>query len=177
MRIRVADAFSKLFDELVPSSGNADTFEGELVRAVNKIEYRWYNDGDFPTVGYGVETSGPCLAFLLEKAPSSIKNKARALEDASYDENNGKFKSKLNALKREVVKYIEKQDGDFTKNRYDMLDWSRKADDMWKEEEEEEEYCRQCGNELGYLGEEDGLCSQCVSEQYDDDDDDDDEDW
>ena len=43
-----------LFGKLVPGSGNAGTMEGEMLRAINKIVYRKYNDGDYFFTGYGV---------------------------------------------------------------------------------------------------------------------------
>ena len=48
-----------LFEELVPASGKADTVAGEIIRAVSRIIYRNYNDGDHVGVGYGNETCNP----------------------------------------------------------------------------------------------------------------------
>ena len=48
-----------LFDKLVPGSGASDTVEGEMIRAINRLIYRFYNDGDFFYQGYGAETAGP----------------------------------------------------------------------------------------------------------------------
>ena len=56
---------SVLFDKLVPGSGNADTVEGEIIRAINRIIYRWGNDGDHFARGYGAETAGPAHSFLV----------------------------------------------------------------------------------------------------------------
>lgn len=36
---------SELYSELVPSSGNCQTLQGELLRASSKIGYDWYNNG------------------------------------------------------------------------------------------------------------------------------------
>ena len=47
---------SRMFDEHVPMSGKADTVGGEIVRAISRIGYRWWNDGDHIGVGYGNET-------------------------------------------------------------------------------------------------------------------------
>jgi hypothetical protein len=38
--------YNRLYDELVPSQGKADTIEGEVLRASSKIVYRHFNDGD-----------------------------------------------------------------------------------------------------------------------------------
>lgn len=43
--------WSDLCDEFVPFEGSADTIGGEIMRAINKIVYRWNNDGD--TCDYG----------------------------------------------------------------------------------------------------------------------------
>lgn len=57
----------KLFDVLeVPASGKADTVAGELIRALCKIDYRWFNDGDICFMGYGLETCGSALSYIIE---------------------------------------------------------------------------------------------------------------
>jgi len=38
--------YQHFYDKLVPSRGNADTPDGELLRIISKIYYRYYNDGD-----------------------------------------------------------------------------------------------------------------------------------
>ena len=38
--------FDEFFDRYVPINGSADTLGGEIVRAINRIVYRYYNDGD-----------------------------------------------------------------------------------------------------------------------------------
>ena len=60
------DKVNALFDVLVPDSGKSDTLAGEIIRAVTRIGYRWYNDGDYFYTGYGLETCGPDAAFLAD---------------------------------------------------------------------------------------------------------------
>ena len=38
--------FDAWYDKYVPSSGNCETLAGEIIRAINRLVYRWYNDGD-----------------------------------------------------------------------------------------------------------------------------------
>ena len=38
--------YDELWERLVPARGNAATKAGEVLRAVSRIYYRWYNDGD-----------------------------------------------------------------------------------------------------------------------------------
>ena len=53
---------NKLFKELVPETGKADSLAGELVRAMSRIAYRFYNDGDMVNIAYGKhnEVSDEC---------------------------------------------------------------------------------------------------------------------
>ena len=55
---------------LVPPSGKAETVAGEIIRAADRIHYRWWNDGDKINVGSGKE---PCngTARYLEKIRGS----------------------------------------------------------------------------------------------------------
>ena len=59
-------SFEHVFDTLVPDSGKCDTLAGEILRAVNKIEYRWFNDGDRFNEDYGIETCGQPAYFLAQ---------------------------------------------------------------------------------------------------------------
>lgn len=61
-----------LFEELVPSSGKADTVAGEIVRAISRIGYRNFNDGDHIDVGYGKETCNPAARYLIKKAGDEV---------------------------------------------------------------------------------------------------------
>ena len=51
-------------DRLVPGMGKAETVAGEIIRAVDRIWYRWYNDGDKINVGYGKETCNGTARYL-----------------------------------------------------------------------------------------------------------------
>ena len=52
------------FEKYVPMSGMAESLGGEMVRAMMRLLYRWYNDGDKPGVGYGNETCNSSNRFL-----------------------------------------------------------------------------------------------------------------
>ena len=53
---------NELSDRLIPARGKADTVGGELLRAIERLMYRYYNDGDVLTEGYGIET---CMSSYL----------------------------------------------------------------------------------------------------------------
>lgn len=57
-----------LSNEYMPSSGPASTVLGEMLRAINRICYRFFNDGDYAAYSYGVKTVAPSCAYLLDEA-------------------------------------------------------------------------------------------------------------
>lgn len=105
-----------LYDKLVPGSGPAETLEGEALRAINKIIYRFYNDGDYWYEGYGTETAGPAEAFLRELCPVDIRPELNASE--SDDE----YEKQLGIALEKIVDYIEGRES-YTPTKLDMLDW------------------------------------------------------
>ena len=58
-------------NDYMPASGKADTLAGEIIRAMDRIVYRWYNDGD--TVDeYGGSEYNHCKGaniFLMDHVP------------------------------------------------------------------------------------------------------------
>lgn len=60
------DTLDELFNLAVPSSGSCETVGGEIVRAVMRILYRDYNDGDVFYEGYGRETCLSCVTYLCD---------------------------------------------------------------------------------------------------------------
>jgi hypothetical protein len=79
-----------LFNALVPSSGKSNTVAGELVRAIMRIMYRDYNDGDVFYEGYGLETCSGSVAYLIDTIEDSKVHNAfdniasNQLEDDAY---------------------------------------------------------------------------------------------
>ena len=83
------ERLNRLFEELVPASGKADSLAGELVRATSRIGYRFFNDGDQLGIGYGKETCNPAGRFLMKKAPEEISDLVAGLwgmySEAGYE--------------------------------------------------------------------------------------------
>ena len=119
----------------MPTSGKAGTVAGEIVRAVDRIWYRWYNDGDKINVGYGRETCNGTARFLEkvrgEDFPAEVWN--GSLGDDEY----AKF---ADGLVDEMLALIKaRPELETTPNaddsRMDFID-----DDLDRDEDEEEEY-------------------------------------
>jgi hypothetical protein len=87
----VEAVFAEEFERLgVPMCGPASTFEGEVLRAVAKIRYRWFNDGDRIGVGYGGYTTGEAVAFLKKVIPPVPMTVWESLRDAGNAPSYGK---------------------------------------------------------------------------------------
>lgn len=125
-----------LFDELVPSCGNAPTVAGEIVRAFCRISYRCFNDGDHIGVGYGNETCNAAARYLMRRCPDSynaIRKMWGTYSDSVYDR-------ELEALERIVIEYIESHpELKETENTEDMWDYFDKIEDRDYYDDDEEE--------------------------------------
>lgn len=131
----------ELFDELVPSSGKADTVAGEIIRAISRIGYRNWNDGDHIGTGYGNETCNPAARYLMrvtedlgtDKISDIILEMWGVYSDDEYD-------AILNRLEDAVLEFIEEHpELKTTKNDMDMWD-CRTDEDVDDYDEEEEEW-------------------------------------
>jgi hypothetical protein len=92
-----------LFEQLVPSSGNCTTLQGELLRASSKIGYDWYNNG------WGCNNWSGAVIFLRDH----IADLPAMAPDAKSDEFH-------NAL-REVHEFSHGEPADISDYRADVL--------------------------------------------------------
>ena len=136
----VGDAWEKrngiLYDKLVKGQGKSDTVEGEILRAVNRIVYRWGNDGDYFWKGYGTETVGPAISYLVNSSriPQIVQSKFNAWE--SNNEGKNYDIKELEDLLAIALEYIESKDeSEYSKNTEDMFDYESEYQD-----EEEDDY-------------------------------------
>lgn len=98
------DKLEALFDILVPSSGPAETLAGELVRAMMRIEYRYYNDGDYFYTGYGLETCGSSAAFIADTTDEKIYS--LIIDTAENIDQNIQYESSLERIANSVINYV-----------------------------------------------------------------------
>ena len=96
--------FEELSDKYVPSIGKADTKGGELVRAVDRIIYRFYNDGDIAGVGYGKETVNPAVRFLAAQNDENLQDFAKELFEVKT---NYRYGCILKELKEFITDYVQ----------------------------------------------------------------------
>jgi hypothetical protein len=124
-----------LFNKLVAGQGKSETVEGEMLRAINRIAYRYYNDGDKYFQGYGTETAGPAHSFLvnanhpLKSAMNRIFNEP--ISDSEYEQ---MIKDALDM----ILDYIESRQGKYTPNNVgDIFDYEPEFED---DEEDYDDY-------------------------------------
>ena len=125
-----------LFDKLVPNSGASKFAEGEMIRALNRLVYRWYNDGDKFFEGYGTETAGPAHSFLVnsDQINRGEQRKLEALFDAvvgTYTDE--EYEKMLDQVAELVLSYVE----GIPEDQYQEL--GREMFDFEPEYEEEDE--------------------------------------
>ena len=131
------------FEKLVPGQGNADTIEGELLRAINRIIYRYYNDGDFYYKGYGTETAGPAHSFLINSTDipleiqSTLKSIFSKIMSSSGDEEKTYERLTEFALEK-ILDHIDSKDGNYTQSNEDMLKYDSEFED--EDDEYEDDY-------------------------------------
>lgn len=116
-------------------SGKAETVAGEIVRAISRIGYRNYNDGDHIGVGYGRETCNPAARYLAknagEAAAADISNIWGVYNDDRYD-------TLLAALEADVLAYLEAHpELKSTPNYEDMFDCRDEYEDVDNDDEED----------------------------------------
>ena len=118
-----------LFDELVEGIGKSKTVAGEILRAVNRIQYRWYNDGDMAGSGYGRETVNPAVRYL----EATVGDKDMSLFEMEIDKFfgyvNGQYVSDAEydketlALVETAIRYIAENKLWEKENEEDMLEY------------------------------------------------------
>ena len=129
-------SFDNLFDKLVPQSGKCDTLAGELLRAVNRLEYRWWNDGDRFFEDYGIETCGQPAQFLAfyedDEGEQPFYDVIILCAEDNKDEDD--YTNWVNKLRDIVADYINTHQETLAKETEDMYDVSVSDVKDWLED-------------------------------------------
>ena len=131
--------FNDLRDRLVPACGMANTVAGEIIRAMDRLIYRYYNDGDRPYDGYGNETCNGSFRYLRDILGQEMPD----FEDAKYKPAD-EYEELLDELATNVKEFIEARPELLTKEN--TTDSRTTTDDdrrLSYYEEDEDEY--RCG--------------------------------
>lgn len=137
-----ADRDKVLFDKYVPPSGKASTLGGEILRAWNRVGYRYVNDGDICGVGYGRETVNPSARWLASKVEGLDKLKrmtSNEYEDMEPSITNEDYEDILYDVQEKVIGFLDRNPSLF--NEHSTADSLEDMHEDWDKElpEEEEE--------------------------------------
>lgn len=94
------------FNAFVPTSGKSEVVAGEIARAMMRILYRYYNDGDKFFSGYGVETAGGSAQYLMHKLPQHIVDFIEDIADKYNIYEDDHYESDIEKLSSMVVDYL-----------------------------------------------------------------------
>lgn len=133
--------FNSYSDKLMKSSGKSDTVAGEIVRAVNRICYRFYNDGDIIGCGYGNKTCNAAGRYLFKYGNKAIKDVINELWDGRVKDEfeameDNAYELLLSQLVEETVKYLDGKSEELNNETPDMLDFSSDFDSEYDLEDE-----------------------------------------
>lgn len=113
--------YERLYDALVPASGNCETREGEMLRASSRLYYRYFNDGDMVLElmpEYMQECSAlNAAAFLYHQAET--RERIKELLN-SKDEN--EYIAKLEEIANVVIQFVSSRNDKYQNGIFNMLD-------------------------------------------------------
>ena len=113
--------YERLYDALVPASGNCETREGEMLRASSRLYYRYYNDGDM-VIELMPEYMKDCsalnaAAFLYHQAETRERIKELL---KSKDEN--EYIAKLEEIADIVIQFVSNRNDKYQNRTFNMFD-------------------------------------------------------
>lgn len=128
--------FNQYSKILMKPFGKSDTVAGEIVRAVNRICYRFYNDGDIIGCGYGNETCNAAGRYILKYGNKGIKGVLKVLWDGEIKDDfeameDSIYELLLSQLVEETVKYLDSKSDELNNRTPDMLDFSDREDTQY----------------------------------------------
>lgn len=147
------DKFESVTEKYLPAMGEGETKATQIVTAVTKLVYKWYNDGDIFDNTYSMEGWGNDLSsyanWLYQNTNVEVQNILDKISDCMFD---GEYEILLKELADQLLDeeylYIQNKldkvgtiydcDGDFkfVESYEDEEDYY----DYEEEEEEEEDY-------------------------------------
>jgi hypothetical protein len=144
------DKFEELMDKYLPMRGEGETKATQIVTAVSKLVYKWYNDGDVFDNTYNLtgwandlsdyanwlyeytDTDSILASIIACYNESDYEDLLKKLADKLLDED---FLAEQN--KMEKMESIYKCDGIF---KYEECYEEEEDDDYYEDDEEEEDY-------------------------------------
>lgn len=105
------DKYETLIDKYMPESGEGETKASQIVTAVNKLIYKWYNDGDVFDTTHHLKESGNDLSDYANWLYENTKNAWKILNKISVCYDDGDYEDLLKELADELLneEYLAEQ--------------------------------------------------------------------
>ena len=123
------ERFNAVCEQLVPTIGKADTTGGELLRAVCKISYRFYNDGDMIDIGYGKHSCNAPARYLLHLNMGILKELVNAMWGCNNESEYEKNLENLIDFATDIAPHMTRT------NKESMLEYWEPADEDYDDED------------------------------------------
>ncbi len=139
---KASDVLDMVFDTgIVPGSGKADTKAGEIIRAIMRIIYRYYNDGDKFFEGYGLETAAPSVAYLMDTIDEVATYVANMFDKLYSYESDAQYNDAIEILADICLHHVQAHFEELMDpNEEDSRDWSGSTLDEIEENQPRYEY-------------------------------------
>lgn len=146
------DKFEDIINKYMPNRGEGETFASQIVTAVNKLVYRWYNDGDvYDNVNSGLKGWANDLTsyanwlykYAPGDAPKILKNIYGMGDESDYETllkelaDNLLNENLLSSLEKDKRGSIYNCDGPF---EFSEGGWNDEEEEDWEDQEDYEDY-------------------------------------
>ena len=99
---RLKESFENVLDRYLPAHGEGDNMAEQAVTAVNKIEYKWYNDGDVYDNTYNMEGWANDLSSYANWLHHYVPGAAEVLEGIRSVRTDTEYEALIEKLKSVV---------------------------------------------------------------------------
>lgn len=137
---KLSESIENLRSQYVPGMGAAETRGGEIIRALDRLTYRFYNDGDKVDEGYGIETVNSSYRYLLNHLPADVLRTLPSLSGLCWMDD--RYEEHLLAWWQAITEYLEEHKEVFEEvnhtNSREMSEEEEEAVRRWEQGEEDD---------------------------------------
>lgn len=112
-----SDTLDDMFEVAVPPQGQCDNIGCELIRAMMRVMYRDYNDGDVFYQGYGLETCCSDAAFVMDNTDDEIYRDFMNIAENGYEDN--AYTQALENITGKLIEFLRNNPEIFGKDTVD----------------------------------------------------------
>lgn len=124
----VDDQLTHIFEALVPPQGKCDNLGGELVRAMMRLLYRDYNDGDVFYEGYGLETCAESAAFIIDMVNDDTFDIDQMFWNTEMDQlKDDRYTAALHDIAENLIIYLKNRPEVFGQDTPDSRDYDSRT--------------------------------------------------